>query len=113
MSETLFALDESNYRDCQMLYRGERKREYYDGEFWVDDALPVEVHARKCECGPFTIIETSAATRQFFRRTQKHIRDDATDLSVLWFVRKGLLKYANQSGQTEIGHGDFLLTSSV
>ncbi len=113
MSETLFALDESNYRDCQMLYRGERKREYYDGEFWVDDALPVEVHARKCECGPFTIIETSAATRQFFRRTQKHIRDDATDLSVLWFVRKGLLKYANQSGQTAIGPGEFLLTRSM
>jgi AraC-like DNA-binding protein len=113
MPETLFALDESNYRNCQKLYRGEHKREYYDGEFWVDDALPVEVHARKCECGPFTIIETSAATRQFFRRTQKHIRDDATDLSVLWFVRKGALKYSNQSGQTTIGPGEFLLTRSM
>lgn len=113
MPETLFALDESNYRNCQTLYRGERKREYYDGEFWVDDALPVEVHARKCEIGPFTIIETSAATRQFFRRTQRHIREDATDLSVLWFVRKGRLIYANQSGQTTIGPGEFLLSRSM
>lgn len=113
MAETLFALDESNYRNCQTLYRGERKREYYDGEFWIDDALPVNVHARKCECGPFTIIETSAATRQFFRRTQKHIREDATDLSVLWFVRKGQLKYSNQSGQIAISPGEFLLTRSM
>jgi len=113
MPETLFALDESNYRNCQSLYRGDRKREYYDGEFWVDDALPVEVHARKCGIGPFTIIEMSAATRQFFRRTQKHIREDATDLSVLWFVRKGQLIYANQSGQTAIGPGEFLLTRSM
>jgi AraC-like DNA-binding protein len=113
MAETLFALDESNYRNCQRLFRGERKHEYYEGEFWIDDALPVEVHARKCECGPFTIIENSAVTRQFFRRTQKHIREDATDLSVLWFVRKGMLKYSNQSGQTVIGPGEFLLTRSM
>jgi AraC-like DNA-binding protein len=113
MPETLFALDESNYRNCQTLYRGERKREYYDGEFWIDDALPVNVQALKCECGPFTIIETSAATRQFFRRTQKHIREDATDLTVLWFVRKGQLKYSNQSGQTAVGPGEFLLTRSM
>lgn len=113
MPETLFALDAGNYRNCQMLYRGEGKRDYYEGEFWVDDARPVDVRARKRECGPYSIIETSAATSQFFRRTRKHIRDDATDLCVLWFVRRGVLRFSDQGGRQEIAAGQFLLTRSM
>jgi len=113
MPETLFALDAGNYRNCQTLYRGEGKRDYYEGEFWVDDARPVDVRARKRECGPYSIIETSAATSQFFRRTRKHIREDATDLCVLWFVRHGVLRFSNQNGQQEIAAGQFLLTRSM
>jgi len=113
MSEPLFTLDADNYRKCQQLFRGTHQREYYDGEFWVDDSLPVEVEARRRAIGPYTIIETSAATRQFFRRTRKHIREDATDLGVLWFVRRGSLVFSNQQGQRIVGEGEFLLTRSM
>lgn len=113
MPEPLFSLDPGNYRLCQELFRGDRNREYYAGEYWVDDSRPVDVTARKRSIGPYTIIKTSAATRQFFRRTRKHIREDATDLSVLWFVRKGALVFNNQSGQIVVGADDFLVTRSM
>ncbi|MBH0114421.1 helix-turn-helix domain-containing protein [Novosphingobium sp. YJ-S2-02] len=113
MSEPLFTLDAGNYRKCQQLFRGTHRREYYDGEYWVDDSAAVEVSARRRAIGPYTIIDTSAATRQFFRRTRKHIREDATDLGVLWFVRRGALVFSNQAGQRVVGEGEFLLTRSM
>ncbi|MCJ1962357.1 helix-turn-helix transcriptional regulator [Novosphingobium mangrovi (ex Hu et al. 2023)] len=113
MPETLFALDADNYRDCQNMFRGPGRSEYYEGDFWIDETMPVEVRARKRTSGSCTIIETRAATRQFFRRTQRHIRTNASDLSVLWFVRKGRLKYSNRQGRLTVAPGGFLLTRSM
>lgn len=113
MVETLFALDKGNYHDCQKLYRGDRKQDYYTGDYWLDDTRPVKVRADKREIGPYTVINMRADTPQFFRRTQKHIREDATDLSVLWFVRRGKMHLSTQQGRQEAGPGDFLLTRSM
>lgn len=103
MPETLFALDRRNYQDCQRLFRGDRDQEYYSGDFWIDDARQMTVRAQKSEIGPYAIIVTRAATVQHFRRQQRHIREDATDLSILWFVRKGVLCFSNHLGRQEVG----------
>lgn len=113
MAETLFSLDTRNYHQCQELFRGARQQEYYRGDYWVDDARPVEVRAERKPAGPHSIIRLRAATRQYFRRTQKHIREDATDLSVLWFVKRGTLVFSNQCGKEEARPGDFLITRSM
>lgn len=113
MAETLFTLDERNYRQCQSLFRGTRGQDYYGGDYWLDDASAVAVRAEKKSAGPHTIIRMFAATPQYFRRTQKHIREDATDLSVLWFVQRGKLLFSNQHGKEEVGRGDFLITRSA
>jgi AraC-like DNA-binding protein len=113
MAETLFALDDRNYQQCQSLFRGTRGQDYYVGDYWIEDAAAVEVRAEKKAAGPYTIIRMLAATRQYFRRTQKHIREDATDLAVLWFVQRGKLLFSNQRCKNEIGPGDFLITRSV
>ncbi|MFN3472443.1 MAG: helix-turn-helix transcriptional regulator [Blastomonas sp.] len=113
MPETLFALDQRNYRDCQRLFRGNREQEYYRGDYWLDDAQSVSVTARKREAGPYAIIVTRAETGQNFRRNQRHIREDATDLSILWFVRRGSMRLCNQFGSLEVGPGDALVTRST
>lgn len=113
MAEMLFAFDKANAHECQNLFRGERAQEYYLGDFWVDDALTFEVRSERKAVGPISIIKQRSATNLYFRRTRQHIREDATDLSVLWFVKHGRLAFSNQCGNKVAQPGDFAITRSM
>lgn len=113
MAETLFALDRRNFRDCQNLFRGDRAQEYYLGDYWLDDGPLIEVKAERKSVGPISIIRTRSTPKSYFRRTRQHIRQDATDLSVLWFVKRGSLALSNQCGNKVASPGDFALTRSM
>lgn len=113
MPETLFAFDKANAHDCQNLFRGERSQEYYLGDFWFDDAAKVDVRSERKAVGPISIIKQRSATNLFFRRTRQHIREDATDLSILWFVKHGRLAFSNQCGNKIAQPGDFAITRSM
>jgi AraC-like DNA-binding protein len=113
MAETLFSFDRRNYRECQNLFRGEREQEYYRGDFWMEDASVIDVRSERKAVGPISIIRQRSATNLFFRRTRQHIREDATDLSVLWFVQHGSLAFSNQCGNKVANPGDFAITRSM
>lgn len=113
MAETLFALDKHNVRDCQTLFRGDREQEYYLGDFWIEDAIRADVRSERKAVGPISIIRQRSATNLFFRRTRQHIREDATDLAVLWFVKHGSLAFSNQCGNKVAQPGDFAITRSM
>lgn len=113
MPELLFAFDEQNYRSCQDQFRGERDQEYYSGDYSIEAGSIIDVRAEKKAVGPASIIRMHARTRQFFRRTWSHIRKDAIDVSVLWFVKRGRLCVSNQSGYKAAGAGNFVITRSM
>lgn len=113
MAETLFSFDRKNYRECQDRFRGERDQEYYRGDFWIEDASVIDVRAERKAVGPISIIRQRSATNLFFRRTRQHIREDATDLSILWFVKHGSLAFSNQCGNKLANPGDFVITRSM
>lgn len=113
MAEKLFSFDRANAHDCQNLFRGEREQEYYRGDFWVEDATTIEVRSERKAVGPISIIRQRSATNLFFRRTRQHIREDATDLSILWFVKHGKLAFSNQCGNKVALPGDFAITRSM
>ncbi len=116
MAETLFCLDRKNFRDGQALFRGERNQEYYCGDFWIEDGSAgsvMDVRAERKAVGPCSIILLKSSAKQFFRRTRRHIRDDATDLSVLWFVKRGRLVFSDQAGSRTAAPGDFIVTRSM
>ncbi|MBW8783714.1 MAG: helix-turn-helix transcriptional regulator [Novosphingobium sp.] len=113
MPETLFAFDRRNYRECQNHFRGEREQEYYRGDFWIEDASVIDVRSERKAVGPISIIKQRSATNLFFRRTRQHIREDGTDLSILWFVKRGRLALANQCGNRVANPGDFAITRSM
>jgi AraC-like DNA-binding protein len=113
MAETLFSLNNRNYRDCQKVFRGERQEEYYRGDFWVEDAATIDVRSERKPVGPISIIKQRSATNLFFRRTRQHIREDATDLSILWFVKHGKLAFSNQCGNKVAEPGNFAITRSM
>ena len=113
MAETLFALDRGNFRDCQNLFRGERSQEYYLGDYWLDEGPSISVKAERKSVGPISIIKMRSSPQSYFRRTRQHIREDATDLSVLWFVKRGSLALSNQCGNRVARPGDFAITRSM
>lgn len=113
MAETLFAFDRRNYRDCQQMFRGDRDQEYYRGDFWIEDASNVDVRSERRGVGAISIIRQQSASNLFFRRSRQHIREDATDLAILWFVKHGELAFSNQCGSKIARAGDFVITRSM
>jgi AraC-like DNA-binding protein len=113
MAETLFSFDKRNYRECQQNFRGEREQEYYRGDFWIEDASVIDVRAERKAVGPISIIKQRSGTNLFFRRTRQHIREDATDMCILWFVKHGKLAFSNQCGNKIAVPGDFAITRSM
>ena len=113
MVETLFTFDRRNFRECQNAFRGEREQEYYRGDFWIEDTSVIDVRSERRTVGAASIIRQRSATNLFFRRTRQHIREDATDLSILWFVKRGRLGFTNQCGNRVANPGDFAITRSM
>ncbi len=113
MTETLFQFDECNYQRCQDGYRGERQQEYYLGNYTIDAGSIIDVRAERKAVGSCSIIRMRARTRQSFMRSWSHIREDATDVTVLWFVRRGRLSIRHQGGHSVAADGDLALTKSM
>jgi AraC-like DNA-binding protein len=113
MTETLFAFDERNYLDCQNTFRGNGNREYYLGDYSIEAGSIIDVRAERKAVGSCSIIRLRSRTRLLFRRSWSHIREDPTDVTVLWFVKRGRLCVSHQSGYTVAKPGDFVLTKSM
>jgi AraC family transcriptional activator of tynA and feaB len=113
MTETLFVFDKGNYRECQNTYRGEKNQEYYLGDYQIEAGSVIDVRADRKAVGSCSIIRLRSRTRLSFRRSWSHIREDATDVAVLWFVKRGTLRISHQNGQSIAEAGDFALTRSM
>jgi len=113
MTETLFAFDKANYRDCQKAYRGEKNQEYYLGDYTIEAGSVIDVRAERKAVGSCSIIRLKSKSRLSFRRSWSHIREDATDVTVLWFVKRGRLCISHQCGQSIADAGDFAITKSM
>ena len=113
MTETLFSFDKRNYLDCQDAYRGEKKQEYYLGDYSIEAGSVIDVRADKKAVGSCSIIRLRSKTRLSFQRSWTHIREDATDVTVLWFVRQGRLRITHQCGHSVAEAGGFAITKSM
>ena len=113
MRETLFVFDKRNYLDCQSSYRGSRNHEYYLREYSIEPGSVIDVRADKKPVGTCSIIRLRSRSRQFFKRSWSHIREDATDVAVLWFVKRGRLCITHPGGQSIAKAGDFAVTRSM
>lgn len=113
MTETLFAFDRDNYQQCQQAYRGERDQEYYLGDYRIEAGADIEVRAEKKTVGACSIICLHSKNRLFFQRSWTHIREDATDVTVLWFVNNGSLEVIHSGGSIRADAGDFAVTRSM
>lgn len=111
--KTLFRFDSGNYEDFQDLFRGETDHEYYAGNCWAEFAFGMTGHARRRRVGASSIIYLNSQCRVNFRRTRQHVRQDGTDLMVLWFIRDGIVEFSNQQGTLTAKPGGFMMTRST
>lgn len=113
MTETLFVFDKRNYLKCQDAYRGDKNQEYYLGDYAIEAGSVIDVRAEKKAVGSYSIIRLRSRTKLKFTRSWTHIREDATDVVVLWFVKRGCLSIAHQCGHSVARAGDFAITKSM
>jgi len=111
--ETLFAFNERNYLDCQNAFRGARNQEYYLGDYTIEAGSVIDVRADRKAVGFYSIIRLKSKTRLSFKRSWSHIRKDGTDVTVLWFVKRGRLCVTHQCGYSVAKPGDFVITKST
>lgn len=113
MTERLFAFDKNNYQNCQDAYRGDDNQEYYLGDYTIEAGSVIDVRADKTSVGPCSVIRLRSRTRLNFTRSWNHIRKDATDVVVLWFVKRGSLAIVHSGGRVVASAGDFAITKSM
>ncbi len=113
MKEQIFAFNNDNYLNCQSAYRGANQKEYYSGKYVIDAKSQIDVRADKKEVGATTIVSLQSKSRLFFQRSWEHIREDATDLTALWFLKHGTLNISHLNGVNAAKAGDFGIINSL
>jgi AraC family transcriptional regulator, positive regulator of tynA and feaB len=113
MSNVIFACDAKNYLTRQTEYRGPDKQEYYEGDYRILPGAHVDVCIEKGLSCAYPIINLRTRGELWFRRTWDHIRQDKTDVTIVWFVRRGRIAVSNASGRSVIETGECTITRSL
>lgn len=113
MSSLIFACDSRDYISRRGEYRGPRGQEYYEGDYQIMPGAEIGVRIEKgLECA-FPIYNLQTRSDLLFRRSWAHIRRDKTDVTIIWFVRRGRVAISNHSGRRIIESGECTITRSL
>ena len=113
MTEKLFSFHDGNYLECQNAFRGKNNQEYYLADYKIDGESDIDVQADKKAVGACSIIRLQSKSRLFFRRSWSHIQQDATDVTVFWFVKRGSVCVTHSTGVNVANEGEFGITRSM
>ena len=113
MIEQIFAYDENNFHDCQSDFRGKHNQEYFAGKYRIEDSSFVDVRADKKMVGALSIIRLQSQSRMHFQRTWHHIQEDATDVTVLWFIKRGCMQVTYQNSNSIACAGKFGIINTL
>jgi AraC family transcriptional regulator, positive regulator of tynA and feaB len=113
MGSLIFACDSKDYISRRGEYRGPRGQEYYEGDYQILPGAEIGVRIEKgLECA-FPIINLQTRSELRFRRSWAHIRRDKTDMTIIWFVKRGRVAISNHSGRRIIESGECTITRSL
>jgi AraC-like DNA-binding protein len=92
--------------------RNGSSQEFYLLDYRTEAGPESGVQTRKKNVGSCSIVRLQSNTRLMMTRSLSQIRDDGTDVSVLWFVKRGRLSISHASGCSIARAGDFAITKS-
>jgi AraC-like DNA-binding protein len=89
------------------------ERGYSLGDYSVEAGASFDPRVARKLVGPYALTRFTTRSRLSFRRAWSHIRADATDATMLWFVERGRLSLSNQAGPVIAEPGQLLITRSM
>jgi len=113
MPDLIFACDEHDYRGREHEYRGPNGQEYYEGDYQILPGPHVSVRIEKSLSGTYSILNLRSASPLRFRRSWHHIRQDKTDVCVLWFIKHGSIRLSRSGGTVTVNSGECTITRSL
>lgn len=113
MGDLIFTCDTKNYLARQTEYRGPQRQEYYEGDYQILPGNPVDVRIEKGLACTFPILNLRTRSDLRFRRNWSHIRVDRTDVSILWFVKRGRVTFSDNRMRSVIESGQCTITRSL
>lgn len=113
MQESVTVLHRDAKGHAPNAYKGVDPQTAYQGEYHIEGGTKEDVLVERKAVGPCSIIYLKTRKPLVFNRSWHHIRNDATDVVVLWFIKRGSMK-VHHSGKASIAHeGDFAITKSM
>jgi AraC-like DNA-binding protein len=113
MGSLIFNADADNYFSRQTEFRGPDGREYYEGDYQIMPGADVSVCIEKGLAGTFPVYNLRTRSELRFRRSWSHIRRDKTDVTIVWFVKRGRIAVSNHAGRSVIESGECTVTRSL
>jgi AraC family transcriptional activator of tynA and feaB len=112
MPVVAFDMTTSNYEHRRSEFRGRNKADYYDGELKILAGNEVDMRIEKSCAGEFGIYKLTAHAGLGFRRSCRHIRADNTNLTIIWFLRRGRMTISHSDRRHVIQSGECTITRS-
>jgi AraC-like DNA-binding protein len=113
MGDVIFACDARNYLARQSEFRGPTKQEYYEGDYQILPGAQVNVCIEKGLACTFPILNLRTRSELRFRRSWSHIQHDKTDVTIIWFVKRGRIAISDHCGRRLIESGECTITRSL
>lgn len=107
-----FDMTTANHESRRFEFRGKNNVDYYDGELKSLSGVEVDMKIEKSVAGEFAIYKLAARTPLAFRRSWTHIRNDSTNVTIFWFVRRGQVTISHSDKRYEVNPGNCAVTRS-
>ncbi len=113
MAELIFACEGSDRVGREYAYRGPQKQEYFEGDYDILPGDKVSVRIEKGLASTCSIINLRSSSPLRFRRNWTHIRQDKTDVTILWFMKRGSMVLSRPGGKSVISPGQCTISRSL
>ncbi|MDR3417280.1 MAG: AraC family transcriptional regulator [Nevskia sp.] len=92
---------------------GPHGRAYFAADCSIDPGQMADVRAGHKAVGPCSITHLRSRFPQSFNRSWSHIREDAADVAILCFLKRGTLCLSCPGGQSVANAGDVIIARSM
>ena len=107
-----FDMTTANHQSRRFEFRGKNNVDYYDGDLAPLSPGDVDLKIEKSVAGEYSIYKLLSRSGLSFRRSWTHIRNDKTNVTVFWFVRRGRIVISHSGGKHVINPHECTITRS-
>ncbi len=112
MYQSVVSFDKKVFQNDSLARKGKGETNYL-GDYAISGGNEENVITVKKDVGPCSIVHFKSERSISFNRSWHHIRDDATEVVILWFIKRGGLRIFHAGNTSTPEAGDFVITKST